>query len=391
MSMPPRRVISKASLDLIRLVVEYTPQRPWTKRLPRRRRLKALELTDESFRRIYRLRRKQFDDVLCRIKPFLRKKRHARQVLSDRRLLLAFLDFIGHGTSFRKLSQDYELSPSAISTLFPRVAWAIAEAFDNIRFPRTEEELRQESRNWSHRYGFLDNCICASDGTHIPFTPTDFPKQLRRFRNRKGFTSMNCLATCSHDRTIVDLVTGAEGSLHDAFVLEQSKLTARIPPGYFGLFDSAGPLRAFRWLTPVKGTAYHLDNFRRRGGPRADNDLEVFNYVHASHRARIEQCFGILKSRFRLLLKGMTCKLSSAKLYIRACATLHNYLLRAGEEAVPLEGYEDDVDDNDDDDIQPGGHAEATGAVNEAARQWQATLVAQAGNQYRARFDDGAL
>ena len=45
---------------------------------------------------------------------------------------------------------------------------------------------------------------------------------------------------------IVDLVTGAEGSLHDAFVLEQSKLTARIPPGYFGLFDSAGPLRAFR-------------------------------------------------------------------------------------------------------------------------------------------------
>ena len=116
-------------------------------------------------------------------------------------------------------------------------------------------------------------------------------QQLRRFRNRKGFTSMNCLATCSHDRTvrtrlvfffffffffflacllflscnvsllsahaltspalcacgqIVDLVTGAEGSLHDAFVLEQSKLTARIPPGYFGLFDSAGPLRAFR-------------------------------------------------------------------------------------------------------------------------------------------------
>ena len=48
----------------------------------------------------------------------------------------------------------------------------------------------------------------------------------------------------------------------------------------------------------------------------------------------------------------MTCKLSSAKLYIRACATLHNYLLRAGEEAVPLAGYEDDVDDNDDDDIQ---------------------------------------
>ena len=36
--------------------------------------------------------------------------------------------------------------------------------------------MRQESRNWSHRYGFLDNCICASDGTHIPFTPTDFPK-----------------------------------------------------------------------------------------------------------------------------------------------------------------------------------------------------------------------
>ena len=72
------------------------------------------------------------------------------------------------------------------------------------------------------------------DGTHVLFI-VDAHLQAA-FRNRKGFTSQNVLAIVDFDLKFTYIVTGWEGSMHDARVLRDAQ------------FD-----QAFRFLHPPTG------------------------------------------------------------------------------------------------------------------------------------------
>ncbi|KAH7933001.1 hypothetical protein HPB49_006354 [Dermacentor silvarum] len=50
----------------------------------------------------------------------------------------------------------------------------------------------------------------------------------------------------------------------------------------------------------------------------------IFNYNLSKSRRIVENAFGRVKARFWFILKRMECKLSNAKLAIRASCTLHN-------------------------------------------------------------------
>jgi hypothetical protein len=110
--------------------------------------------------------------------------------------------------------------------------------------------------------------------------------------------------------------TGWPGSRGDAHVLKFSKLwnsTANmIPAGNYLFGDSGYP--NLRWLiTPYPSKDKHAS------GTKGD-----FNFNHASTRVVVEQAFGVLKSRFRVL-KGIEAKeLALAPKIVTACIVLHN-------------------------------------------------------------------
>ena len=79
------------------------------------------------------------------------------------------------------------------------------------------------------------------------------------------------------------------------------------------------------YLAPYKGVKYHQDAWK--AGPCPRGKKEIFNKAHSSLRSVIEQSFGMLKMKWRILL-GLPhySERRQAKI-ILACCGLHNFIL----------------------------------------------------------------
>ena len=83
------------------------------------------------------------------------------------------------------------------------------------------------------------------------------------YRNRKGFTSQNCLFSCDFDLFFTYALTGWEGSATDARIYQDARTKGlHIPPGKYFLADAGFPLRA-ELLVPYRNIRYHLAEWRR--------------------------------------------------------------------------------------------------------------------------------
>eukprot|EP00043_Microstomoeca_roanoka_P020509 m.250474 g.250474 ORF g.250474 m.250474 type:complete len:375 (-) comp17176_c0_seq5:297-1421(-) len=291
-------------------------------------------LQNDAFRRTYRLTTGQFERLLIRVAPHIRDRRCPQIALGQ--LVGAVLWWLAHGTSLQAVQDQAGISRSVLHQYIPIVCYAIYTSLENIQYPQEASNLQKETLAWCDGAGWLHGCITAGDGTYVPFTPLqDEAGASERWRCRKGFTAMNVIICCGANLAICDINSGFEGSAHDAFVVDKTGMTDRIPQGYFGLFDSAMRLTANRWLTPFRKTRYHMQQFRAEL-PRSSKEL--FNWQHAKRRVRVERTIGLWKGRFKILRNGITMKASRANHVIFATAALHNFILN-------------DVDDNDVDEL----------------------------------------
>ena len=74
----------------------------------------------------------------------------------------------------------------------------------------------------------------------------------------------------------------------------------------------------------------------------------VFNRKLSSGRVKVECAFGVLKNRWRILMKRFDSAISFAVCNAAACAVLHNICITSGDE------WEDEEDE---DDCGPGDQA----------------------------------
>ncbi|EEE58803.1 hypothetical protein OsJ_10354 [Oryza sativa Japonica Group] len=109
--------------------------------------------------------------------------------------------------------------------------------------------------------------------------------------------------------------------------------------GKFYLVDSGYP-NQLGYLSPYKGTKYHLPEFRE--GPRPSGKKEVFNHLHSSLRNVIERSFGVLKMKWRILLDLPSYPMLKQTKIIHACMALHNFIRDS-----KLSDEEFDLCDND--------------------------------------------
>ena len=79
-------------------------------------------------------------------------------------------------------------------------------------------------------------------------------------------------------------------------------------------------------MPPYRGERYHLQEYRgKRNQPIKYKEL--FNNRHSSFQNIIERCFGVLKTRFPIILRMMPCyKPSRQPSIVVACCTLHNWI-----------------------------------------------------------------
>lgn len=159
--------------------------------------------------------------------------------------------------------------------------------------------------------------VGAIDGTHIAILK---PREdEHNFINRKGYHSMNVQLICDTNLTILSVNANYPGSTHDAFIWRNSMVRDFLVNQYnLGLRrtwligDSGYPLQPYL-MTPFQNPEEGSPEFR-------------YNNSHSRARNCIERCIGILKMRFRCLLRERVARYSPnfvGKL-VNACAVLHN-------------------------------------------------------------------
>lgn len=196
-----------------------------------------------------------------------------------------------------------------------------------IFWPDSEERRRIVSETFHE----MPHCIGYVDGTEIKLTdaPTDDPDA---YISRKQIYSIKVQLVVDHKYRVRNLITGYPGSVHDARIYNQCKLSLT-PELYFTvneyiLGDSAYKL-SNSVITPFRSNARGL-------GTSAN--WKKFNKRLSKYRVRVENTIGAMKERFESLkdLRVSIHDNDSSQFacdWILVCGILNNFIVEQKDNA----------------------------------------------------------
>ena len=201
---------------------------------------------------------------------------------------------------------------------------------------------------FEEEYG-IPQIVGAIDGCHIEINAP--PDNHEDYFNRKQHYSVNLQAIVDCDLKFIHVSFGYPGSIHDARVLRLSGLFdlgeneqiltspmkivsgTEIPPLIIG--DSAYPL--LKWLVKQYPNRGHLPP-----------DEREFNKKLSAARSVVERAFGMLKGRWRLLLKKVEQETRTLRKTVLAAYILHNICIDHGDLYDCSDSDSDDSDSEED-------------------------------------------
>ena len=271
-----------------------------------------------AFRADFRLSPDAFMDLLAHLEPHL--ERDGFCVLAPVDELLITLHRLGSRANLRTTGEHFGLGKSTAFYSY----WRVIRAINAVLTPRLLK-WPEQAELADIRAGFEDiaglrNVVGAIDCTHIAVVAPQLLNTDYLDRTRQHST----IAQCVVDATgrFLDVNVGWPGSVHDARVLRNSALYARIRTGTIVteqdvlLADSGYPLRSFM-ITP----------FDRRAQAVPTAQQKEFNVAHARTRGVVERAFGRLKARFRVLRDAVEGFVGGVPEVALACITLHNFAI----------------------------------------------------------------
>ncbi|XP_065674196.1 uncharacterized protein LOC136091141 [Hydra vulgaris] len=192
-----------------------------------------------------------------------------------------------------------------------------------VKFPLSQENLNKCSRDFETILGFPE-CVGTVDGCHIPISA---PKnQAISDYNYKEWYFIILFAVVDCRYRIIYTSVGSPGRNIDRYILQNSSLKRILESNFFDKCykelsgfpvllcltgDSAFPLtRHFLKLYPKN---LELSEFQKN-----------YNKIFCGARRVVENAFGPVKARFRVICKRMECNINFATRIVNACVTLHN-------------------------------------------------------------------
>ncbi|KAG9337226.1 hypothetical protein JZ751_029616 [Albula glossodonta] len=225
--------------------------------------------------------------------------------------MLVFIYWLACGTSYRVVSEVFDIPRSTVHRMVHRIADDILKILPRvIRFP-VPEDLDCVGEGFARlaQHRAFRKAVGAIDGCHIRIKPP-------------GGVARQCYV--NRKLRFLDVFVGYPGSVHDSRLYP--------PCGYMPLGDDGYPCveELVTIVTPYREPVQ---------GP-----VEArFNCHHAKARSVVEPAFGLLKTRWRsVFFSTLEVQPTFAPKVIAACAVLHNIGLEAGdvlEDTGDNEGY----------------------------------------------------
>ena len=172
----------------------------------------------------------------------------------------------------------------------------------------------------------VPHAVGALDGKHIAIKKPK--KSGSEYFNYKGYFSLVLLALVDADYKFLWVNMGASGSSSDAQIFNRRKLKRRIENGTLGLPPpeplGAGGADLHYFLLGDDAFAlmpWLVKPYSRR---RLTREERIANYRISRGRRVVENSFGILVKRFRVLLTTMEQRPKVVRDIVLTCVILHN-------------------------------------------------------------------
>lgn len=179
------------------------------------------------------------------------------------------------------------------------------------------------------KYWQIENCTGAIDGKHIAIRQPS--KSGSYYFNYKGFHSIVLFAVVNANYEFIYVHCGTNGRVSDGGVLmetdfgellEGQKLHLPSPTSFNNKRDVCLP------FTFLGDEAFPLKENLMKPFPSKGitHDEKIFNYRLCRARRVVENAFGILATRFRVLQTTINVSVERAEIIVLACCALHNFL-----------------------------------------------------------------
>lgn len=301
--------------------------------------------TDCEWKANFRMGRTAFLHFCSILQPHLQRQTTTfrKPVPVDQRIAIC-LWRLATNVEFRTISHLFGIGQSTAVTITNQVAAVIVKFLLPV-YIRTPSELEFESiiQGFRDRWGF-PQCAGAIDGTHIGILAP--PISSSDYYNRKGFFSVILQGVVDHRLMFWDINVGWPGKVHDARVLANSSLFAR------GQSNTLFPQLTERFegvdvpVLILGDAAYPLLSWLMKPYPE-NQELApakiAFNNRLSKARMTAERAFGLLKGRWRCLMKRCDCRIDNINSIISACCVLHNFCQVHGGEFEDITAEEDNV------------------------------------------------
>ncbi|KAI4468023.1 hypothetical protein MML48_2g00001859 [Holotrichia oblita] len=308
------------------------------------------ELPERNFVKIFRLSKESARYVINTILPHLNEPQRSTSI-PPHLGVLCVLHFLGHGSYQESVGRgwNFAISQPAVSKCITQVTNAINNELNNwIVFPQDNQSIQRNKQVFFEQYGF-PGIVGAIDCSHVAIVAPPANHHLypaAAYYNRKGFYSINVQLIVDANLKIINVNARFPGSVHDAAIWRMSNINWHLENRYlndnldYHLIGDEG-YRLSPWLL-VKYPGNH---------PQHTPEGRYNNHIVRA-RSVVERVIGILKCRFRCLLRHRTLHYSPIKAaqIITSCAILHNIAMTFNVPVID-EYIQENIRQND----MPGG------------------------------------
>ena len=246
------------------------------------------------FKQRFRMTKETFKYVCQQVGPVLIKvDTNRRKAISVETRVAIAITRLASGSPLYIIADSFRVGVSSVHGIVLEFCQALKETCRDvfIRWPSPSQMLAI-SENFEALHG-IPYVVGAIDGSHIPIIAPE--QHAADYYCRKGFHSVLLQAVVDHSCCFWDYDIGWCGSIHDYNLFCKSHigkycLSGKLLP-YALLGDAAYQPRPWMF-TPYLGSK---DGFTR--------EQEHWNFIQSSSRMCVELAFGLLKLRWRILLK----------------------------------------------------------------------------------------
>ena len=286
------------------------------------------------FRKAYRMSLGAFNELLSLVRdlldrPFKGPSEYRRGTIPSDIRLAVTLRLLAGG-SYCDLVLAYQIQKSTIYSIVNSTCRALNERLRLKGFPETTAELQeiankfQTSRN---PISPLSGCVGALDRICVKVKKPSKKENPAQFYSRKGFHAIPVQALCDSSYIFRFCSALCTGSTHDALACSVSGLKREIEKGVLGeIFYIVGD-EAYTCTEQV------ITPFPKS---EADCEQDNFNFYQSLLRMHIEQAFGMLAARWRIMRGGLEFSVKKSTNLICLLMKLHNYCLESDTESAQV-------------------------------------------------------